>query len=69
MKAKLERMIEGKFDDPDFALYLIHKDARYGLALAQALGVRHDMVAAAAAACGRVEAMGLGAMDCAAVAT
>ena len=69
VKAKLERMIEGKFDDPDFALYLIHKDARYGLALAQALGVRHDMVAAAAAAYGRVEAMGLGAMDCAAVAT
>jgi 3-hydroxyisobutyrate dehydrogenase len=53
VKAKLERMIEGRFDDPDFALYLIHKDVRYGLALAESLGARHDMAAAAAAAAPR----------------
>ena len=69
VKAKLERMIQGRFDDPDFALALIHKDARYGLALAHSLNARHGMIAAAATAYGRVEAMGLGAMDCAAVAT
>ena len=65
---KLPRMIAGDFDETDFALYLMHKDARYGAALAAQLGAPHEMIDAAAAAFARAEARGLGAKDFAAVA-
>jgi 3-hydroxyisobutyrate dehydrogenase len=69
IKAKLPRMIEGEFDETDFALYLMHKDARYAVALAEKLGAPHDVIAAVEAAFARAEAKGLGAKDFAAVAT
>ncbi|HKI14395.1 MAG TPA: NAD(P)-dependent oxidoreductase [Roseiarcus sp.] len=69
VQAKLPRMIEGEFDETDFALYLMHKDTRYAVALAEKLGAPHDVIAAAEAAFARAEAKGLGAKDFAAVAT
>ena len=38
-------MIEGEFDQTDFALYLMHKDTRYAVALAEKLGAPHDVIA------------------------
>jgi 3-hydroxyisobutyrate dehydrogenase len=69
VRGKLPRMIEGEFDETDFALYLMHKDTRYAVALAEKLGAPHDMIAAAEAAFARAEAKGLGLKDFAAVAT
>jgi 3-hydroxyisobutyrate dehydrogenase len=69
VQAKLPRMIDGQFDETDFALYLMHKDTRYAVALAEKLGAPHDVIAAAEAAFARAEAKGLGAKDFAAVAT
>ncbi len=69
VRLKLPRMIEGEFDETDFALYLMHKDARYAVALAEKLGAPRDVIAAAEAAFARAEAKGLGAKDFAAVAT
>jgi 3-hydroxyisobutyrate dehydrogenase len=69
VRGKLPRMIEGEFDETDFALYLMHKDTRYAVALAEKLGAPHDVIAAAEAAFARAEAKGLGAKDFAAVAT
>jgi 3-hydroxyisobutyrate dehydrogenase len=69
VRGKLPRMIEGEFDETDFALYLMHKDTRYAVALAEQLGAPHDVIAAAEAAFARAEAKGLGAKDFAAVAT
>lgn len=69
VQLKLPRMIEGEFDETDFALTLMHKDARYAVALAENLGAPHDMIAAAEAAFARAEAKGLGMKDFAAVAT
>jgi 3-hydroxyisobutyrate dehydrogenase len=69
VQLKLPRMIEGEFDETDFALYLMHKDARYAIALAGTLGAPRDMIVAAEAAFARAEAKGLGAKDFAAVAT
>jgi len=68
VQMKLPRMIEADFDETDFAVYLMHKDARYGVALAQQLGSPHEMISGAAAAFARAEAKGLGAKDFAAVA-
>jgi 3-hydroxyisobutyrate dehydrogenase len=68
VQAKLPRMISGSFDETDFALYLMHKDARYGVALAERLGAPHEMISGAEAAFARAEAAGLGAKDFAAVA-
>jgi 3-hydroxyisobutyrate dehydrogenase len=68
VQVKLPRMITGSFEETDFALYLMHKDARYGVALAQQLGSPHEMISGAAAAFARAEAKGLGAKDFAAVA-
>jgi 3-hydroxyisobutyrate dehydrogenase len=65
---KLPRMIEGQFDETDFALSLMLKDARYAIALAGALGSPHEVIAAAEAAFARAKAKGLGAKDFAAVA-
>jgi 3-hydroxyisobutyrate dehydrogenase len=69
VRLKLPRMIEGQFDETDFALSLMLKDARYAVALASALGAPHDMIVAAEAAFARAEAKGLGSKDFAAVAT
>jgi 3-hydroxyisobutyrate dehydrogenase len=69
VQTKLPRMIDGQFDETDFALYLMHKDTRYAVALAEKLGAPHDVIAAAEAAFARAEAKGLGAKDFAAVAT
>jgi 3-hydroxyisobutyrate dehydrogenase len=69
VRGKLPRMIESRFDDTEFALYLMHKDTRYAIALAGTLGVPRDMIVAAEAAFARAEAKGLGAKDFAAVAT
>jgi 3-hydroxyisobutyrate dehydrogenase len=69
VRGKLPRMIEGEFDETDFALYLMHKDTRYAVALAEQLGAPHDVIAAAEAAFARAEAKGLGMKDFAAVAT
>ena len=68
VQLKLPRMIEGEFDETDFALYLMHKDTRYAVALAEKLGAPHDVIAAAETAFARAEAKGLGAKDFAAVA-
>ena len=68
VQMKLPRMIARSYEETDFALYLMHKDARYGVALAEQLGVPHDMIGGAAAAFARAEAKGLGAKDFAAVA-
>ena len=69
VRGKLPRMIEGEFDETDFALYLMHKDTRYAVALAKKLGAPHDVIAAAEAAFARAEAKGLAMKDFAAVAT
>ena len=68
VKIKLPRMLAGDFDQTDFALYLMLKDARYATALAQSLGAPSDMTAGAVKAFARAEAKGLGAKDFAAVA-
>jgi 3-hydroxyisobutyrate dehydrogenase-like beta-hydroxyacid dehydrogenase len=62
-------MIDSQFDETDFALSLMLKDARYAVALAGALGAPRDMIVAAEAAFARAEAKGLGSKDFAAVAT
>ena len=68
VKLKLPRMLAGDFDQTDFALYLMLKDARYATALAQSLGAPADMISSAVKAFARAEAKGLGAKDIAAVA-
>ena len=68
VQRKLERMLAARYEDPDFALYLLAKDARYGAALAAELGAPHAVIDAVAQAFSRAEESGLGAKDCAAVA-
>jgi 3-hydroxyisobutyrate dehydrogenase len=68
LKLKLPRMLAGDFDQTDFALYLMLKDARYAAALAQSLGAPADMISGAVKAFTRAEAKGMGAKDIAAVA-
>ena len=68
VKMKLPSMLNGDYDEPDFALSLMLKDARYAAALAQSLGAPADLVSSAVKAFARAEAKGLGAKDIAAVA-
>lgn len=68
VKMKLPSMLNGDYDEPDFALSLMLKDARYAAALAQSLGASADLVSSAVKAFARAEAKGLGAKDIAAVA-
>ena len=68
VKMKLPSMLSGDYDEPDFALSLMLKDARYAAALAQSLGAPADLVSSAVKAFARAEANGLGAKDIAAVA-
>ena len=68
VKIKLPRMLARDFDETDFALRLMLKDARYATALAQSLGAPADLVSSAVKAFARAEAKGLGAKDIAAVA-
>ena len=68
VKLKLPRMLERDYDETDFGLSLMLKDARYAAALAQALGTPADMISGAVKAFARAEAKGLGAKDFAAVA-
>jgi len=67
VQGKLERILAKRFDDPDFALYLLHKDARYAAKLAQAVGAPHRVIDAAAENFSQAEAAGFGALDCAGV--
>ena len=68
VKLKLPRMLESDYDETDFGLSLMLKDAGYAVALAQALGTPADMISGAVNAFARAEAKGLGAKDFAAVA-
>ena len=68
VKLKLPRMLEHDYDETDFALHLMLKDARYATALAQSLGAPADMISGAVEAFARAEAGGLGGKDFAAVA-
>jgi 3-hydroxyisobutyrate dehydrogenase len=68
VKMKLPSMLSGDYDEPDFALSLMLKDARYAAALAQSLGAPADLVSSAVKAFARAEAKGMGAKDIAAVA-
>jgi 3-hydroxyisobutyrate dehydrogenase-like beta-hydroxyacid dehydrogenase len=68
VQRKLGRMLDGHYDDADFALYLLAKDARYGLSFARELGAPRAVMEAAAEAFSRAEKSGLGAKDCAAIA-
>lgn len=67
MLAKLPRMMERRFGDPDMTLKLIAKDVEYALALAEGVEAKLDMVPAAAAAYRRAESRGHGELDFAAV--
>ena len=68
VRLKLPRMLARDFDETDFALHLMLKDARYATALAQSLGAPDDMISGAVKAFARAAAKGLGAKDIAAVA-
>jgi 3-hydroxyisobutyrate dehydrogenase len=68
VKIKLPRMLTRDFDQTDFALHLMLKDARYATALAQTLGAPADMISGAVKAFARADAKGLGPKDIAAVA-
>ena len=68
VKGKLPRMLQHDYDQTDFALYLMLKDARYAATLAQSLGTPSEMISGAVTAFARAEAKGLGAKDFAAVA-
>ncbi len=68
VKMKLPNMLSGDYDQPDFALSLMLKDARYAEALAQSFGAPADKIASAGKAFAGAEAKGLGAKDIAAVA-
>jgi 3-hydroxyisobutyrate dehydrogenase-like beta-hydroxyacid dehydrogenase len=65
--AKLPRMINRRFKDPDAALRLVAKDQRYALDLARALGADLEILPVVAAIYARAEAEGLGDLDLAAV--
>ena len=64
----MQRMLDGNYDETDFALHLMLKDARYAVDMAKTVGVSSDMTAAAAAVFARADAKGLGAKDFSAVA-
>jgi 3-hydroxyisobutyrate dehydrogenase len=68
MQMKAPRIAARDFANPDFAVKLMSKDARYVLALAEKLGVRLDVARGAEAAFARAEEQGLGELDFSAVA-
>lgn len=68
VKAQAARIVERDYERPDFALRLMHKDARYVAAVASELGVWLEIAGAGRAAYARAEAMGFGDLDFAAVA-
>jgi 3-hydroxyisobutyrate dehydrogenase len=68
MQMKAPRIAARDFANPDFAVKLMSKDARYVLALAEKLGVTLDVARGAEAAFARAEADGLGELDFSAVA-
>jgi 3-hydroxyisobutyrate dehydrogenase-like beta-hydroxyacid dehydrogenase len=61
-------MLKHDYDQTDFALYLMLKDARYATALAASLGAEAGMISSAVEAFQRAEAKGMGAKDFSAVA-
>jgi 3-hydroxyisobutyrate dehydrogenase-like beta-hydroxyacid dehydrogenase len=61
VQRKLDRILSGRYDDANFALYLLAKDARYGASLARDLGAPRAVVEAAAETFSRAEKSGLGA--------
>ena len=65
--AKLPRMSERRFTDPDAALRLVAKDQRYALDLARALGADLELLPTVAALYARAVREGLGDLDLAAV--
>lgn len=65
--AKLPRMVERRFDQPDAALRLVAKDQRYALDLARSLGADLEILPLVAAIYARAEREGLGDQDLAAV--
>jgi 3-hydroxyisobutyrate dehydrogenase len=60
---KMPRFSQGRFDDADFALRHMLKDSRYALALGEKLGMRLEVVRAAAADYERADEMGFGDLD------
>jgi 3-hydroxyisobutyrate dehydrogenase len=68
VQATLPRMLDRRFDNPDFALALMHKDTRYAIAEASRVGLPLDMLRGAESAFARAEARGLGDLDFSAVA-
>jgi 3-hydroxyisobutyrate dehydrogenase len=60
---KMPRFRERHFDEPDFALRHMLKDARFAVALGDRLGMRLDVVRAAAASYQRAVEAGFGDLD------
>jgi 3-hydroxyisobutyrate dehydrogenase len=69
VQMKMPRLLEHRYGDTDFALRLMLKDTRYGLALAEKLGTPLRLLPAASALYARADAEGHGEEDFAAVAT
>jgi 3-hydroxyisobutyrate dehydrogenase len=67
VKFKMPRFTEQRFDDADFALRHMIKDARYALALGEKYGARLDVVRGATADYERADKMGFGDLDFAGV--
>jgi 3-hydroxyisobutyrate dehydrogenase len=67
VQAKLPRMVERRYDDTEFALKWMQKDARYAVELAQAAGVPLQTAAAAIAVMQAAREKGLDEGDFAAV--
>jgi 3-hydroxyisobutyrate dehydrogenase len=67
VKAKLPRMLEHRYDTPDFMLSLMLKDTRYATAMARQFGLDLKLAPAAAELYTRAEKEGLGTSDFAAV--
>ena len=67
VKFKMPRFSEQRFDDADFALRHMLKDARYALALGEKFGARLDVVRGATADYDRADKMGFGDLDFAGV--
>lgn len=65
--AKLPRMIEGRFTEPDAALRLVAKDQRYALDLAHDLGADPALLPVVAEIFRRAEKDGFGDLDLAAI--
>jgi 3-hydroxyisobutyrate dehydrogenase len=67
VQMKLERATERRYDDTDFALRWMHKDARYALALAEQLGLTLNTVGGAEKLYQQANDKGLGDYDFSAV--